>query len=124
VIVIDPWNEMDHARNRDETTTEYTGRAIKAFKRFARKFMVHMIVVAHPSKQMKDKEGNYTIPTLYDISDSAHWYNKADLGVVVHRESENNSIIRVSKSRYHDEIGVPGEVNATYQFYERRFTIA
>jgi twinkle protein len=124
VVVIDPWNEMDHMREKAESTTEYTGRAIKAFKRFARKFMVHLIVVAHPSKQQKDKDGNYMIPTLYDISDSAHWYNKADLGVVVHRETESNSIIRVAKSRYHDEIGRPGEVNATYNFFERRFNIA
>jgi RecA-family ATPase len=50
VIVIDPWNEMDHTRARDETMTEYVGRAIKALKRFARKFQVHLIVIAHPTK--------------------------------------------------------------------------
>ena len=120
VIVIDPWNEMDHARAPGESLTEYTGRAIKALKRFAKAFDVHLIIVAHPAKQQKDEKGEYRVPTLYDISDSAHWYNKADLGVVVHRLTDH-SVIRVAKSRYHDEIGIPGEVNATFKFEERRF---
>jgi twinkle protein len=124
VIVIDPWNEMDHAREAKESITEYTGRAIKAFKRFAKKFMVHLIVVAHPSKQQKDKDGVYAIPSLYDISDSSHWYNKADVGVVVHRDVDGRSILRTAKSRYHDEIGVPGEVYASFDFYSRRYTVA
>jgi twinkle protein len=65
--------------------TEYVGRAIKALKRFARKFQVHLIVIAHPTKSTKDGDGKYRMPTLYDISDSANWYNKCDLGIIVHR---------------------------------------
>lgn len=120
VIVIDPWNEMDHARGPGESLTEYTGRAIKALKRFAKAFDIHLIIVAHPSKQQKDEKGEYRVPTLYDISDSAHWYNKCDLGVVVHRYADY-SLLKVAKSRYHDEIGQPGEVKATFKFEERRF---
>lgn len=120
VIVIDPWNEMDHSRAHGESLTEYTGRAIKALKRFAKAFDVHLIIVAHPAKQQKDEKGEYRVPTLYDISDSAHWYNKADLGVIVHRFSDY-SLIKVAKSRYHDEIGVPGDVQATFHFEERKF---
>lgn len=122
VVVIDPWNEMDHARAPGESLTEYTGRAIKALKRFAKAFDVHLIVVAHPAKQQKDEKGEYRVPTLYDISDSAHWYNKSDLGVVVHRFADY-SLLRVAKSRYHDEIGVPGDVKATFVFEERRFNV-
>lgn len=121
IVVIDPWNEMDHLRLQSESITEYTGRAIKAFKRFAKKFMVHLIVVAHPSKQQKDGNGVYAMPNLYDISDSAHWYNKADLGTVVYKATDTNSIIRVIKSRYHDEIGTPGEANVQFNFMHRRF---
>lgn len=120
IVVLDPWNEMDHCRRGNESLTEYTGRAIKALKRFAKKMMVHLIVVAHPSKQQKDENGSYRIPTLYDISDSAHWYNKADLGVVVHRYPDR-TLIRVAKSRYHDEIGVPGDQDAYFEFEQRRY---
>lgn len=121
VIVIDPWNEMDHSRNRDETMTEYVGRAIKALKRFARKFQVHLIVIAHPTKSAKDGDGKYRMPTLYDISDSANWYNKCDLGIIVHRENPDDTLIKVQKSRYHEIIGRPGEVRMQYSKDERRF---
>jgi twinkle protein len=121
VVVIDPWNEMDHSRNRDETMTEYVGRAIKALKRFAKKFQVHLIVIAHPTKSTKDQDGKYRMPTLYDISDSANWYNKCDLGIIVHRESADDTLIKVQKSRYHDVIGRPGEVRMHYSKDERRF---
>ncbi len=123
VVVIDPWNELDHARRKDETQTEYVGRAIKTLKRFARTMCVHLIVVAHPAKQQKDPStGEYRMPTLYDISDSAHWYNKADLGVIVHRLPTVTQI-RVGKSRYHDEIGTPGDVDAIFDFNQRRYDV-
>lgn len=69
ICVIDPWNEMDHSRPKEQTLTEYVGRAIRDLKKFARTFNVHMIVVAHPTKIMRDKDGKLPMPTLYDISD-------------------------------------------------------
>ena len=120
VLVIDPWNEMDHVREVVETLTEYVGRAIKTYRRFARRMQVHVIVVAHPAKLQK-VEGRYKPPTLYDISDSANWYNKCDLGLIVHRESEEFTDVKVQKSRYHDEIGKPGEVRMAFCADDRRF---
>jgi twinkle protein len=120
-FVIDPWNELEHARERDETETEYIGRAIRRLKRFAKAFQVHITVVAHPVKSVKDGEGNYKMPTLYDIAGSANWYNKVDLGVIVHRENEDDTIVKVQKSRYHEIIGEPGEVRMHYSRDARRF---
>lgn len=121
IIVIDPWNEVEHARERDESETEYIGRAIRTLKRFAKRFKVHVCVVAHPTKSVKDGDGNYKMPTLYDIAGSANWYNKCDLGIIVHREDEDNTIIKVQKSRYHEIIGVPGEVRMQYSKDARYF---
>jgi twinkle protein len=121
IIIIDPWNELEHCRRPDETETEYIGRAIRTLKRFAKAFRVHICVIAHPTKSTKDGEGNYKMPTLYDIAGSAHWYNKADLGVIVHRETKDDTIIKVQKSRYHEVIGVPGEVRMQFSRDERRF---
>ncbi len=122
VLVVDPWNEMDHRRLPVKSLTEYTGRAIKVFKRFAKKFLVAVVIVTHPAKQHKDQDGNVKVPTLYDILDSARWYNKADAGLIVHRV-DNQTIIRVAKSRYHVEIGIPGEVHANFSSHGRRFAI-
>jgi len=112
IIVIDPWNEMDHSKRHGESTTEYVGRALRALNRFRRAFDVHLIIVAHPTKSVKDPAtGEYRMPTLYDISDSAMFNNKADVGIIVHRSGkEGYSTIKVAKSRYHDLIGPPGAV--------------
>jgi twinkle protein len=110
IVIIDPWNEIEHSRRRDESETEYIGRAIRTLKRFAKAFKVHICVIAHPTKSVKDADGKYKMPTLYDINGSANWYNKADLGVIVHKENEDDTLIKVQKSRYHEVIGVPGEV--------------
>lgn len=45
-------------------------------------------VVAHPKKLQKKDDGEYPVPTPYDISGSAHWRNKADVCVSVWRSME------------------------------------
>lgn len=114
IVVIDPWNELEHERPGDMSLTEYVGAALREFKAFARKYEIHLIVVAHPAKMRRDSAGKYPIPTLYDISDSAHWANRADVGIIVHRATEEETLIKIVKSRYHDQIGRPGDVSARY----------
>ncbi|MGE3479630.1 MAG: bifunctional DNA primase/helicase [Dongiaceae bacterium] len=121
LVVIDPWNEMDHDRPDGMSLTEYTGWAIKQFKLFALKYQVHVIVAAHPAKPLKEPGGKLRRPTLYDISDSAHWYNKADVGIIVHRDDEKQTTIHVAKSRYHDQIGAPGEFKCIFDPSTNRF---
>lgn len=121
IFVVDPWNELEHDLRPNETETQYTGRAIRVLKRFAKAFQVHVCVIAHPTKSVKDADGNYKMPTLYDIAGSANWYNKCDLGVVVHRANQDETIIKVQKSRYHEIIGHPGEVKMHFSKDERRY---
>jgi twinkle protein len=120
MIVIDPWNEIEHAVPRDQTLTFYTGQAIK---RFARRFNVHQLVAAHPAKVQKDKRtGEWPVPTLYDISDSAHWYNKPDIGMVVHWVPDR-SIIRVGKVRYQGINGQRGDLPVEFDRYQGRYRV-
>lgn len=121
IIIIDPWNELEHDRRQGESETEYIGRAIRTLKRFAKAFQVHICVIAHPTKSVKDADGNYKMPTLYDIAGSANFYNKADLGVIVHRVNKDDTLIKTQKSRYHEIIGQPGEVVMQFSTDERRF---
>ncbi len=53
------------------------------------------------------------MPSLYDVSDSAAWANKADLGIVIHK-TENDTKIAIQKSRYHEIIGYPA--TKTFRF--------
>lgn len=119
VLVIDPWNEIDHDRPNGMNLTEYVGFAIKEMKRFAKRYMVNVIIVAHPSKPEKNKDGEYNIPSLYDVSDSSHWYNKFDVGIIVHRHTDNVTNehvtqVRVSKLKDWERLGRPGDYFLSY----------
>ena len=113
LCLIDPWNELEHDRAPDMSLTEYVGQALRRLKRIARKLQIHLIVVAHPMKLRRGDNGKYPMPSLYDVSDSAHFYNRCDVGIVVYRDGDI-SIVRVAKSRYHDEIGKPGDIQVNY----------
>jgi twinkle protein len=78
VLVIDPWNEVEHARPEGTTEAEYVGHGLMQIRRFARTHDVLAIVVAHPRLLEKDGKGRYPVPTPYDISGGAMWRNKAD----------------------------------------------
>lgn len=110
IVVLDPWNELEHKRRRDETETDYIGRAIRQIKRFAKRYDVAFWVVAHPTKPMKMKDGTVPVPSLYDISGSANWSNKADYGLIYHRpdKSKNEGTLAVVKVR----MGFPGQCGA------------
>lgn len=113
LVIIDPWNEMDHLRPRDMSATEYTGEAIRTLRRFARKYRVHIIVAAHPTKMERGRDGTLPVPTLYDIADSANWANKPDIGIIVYRAGAE-TLLRVQKQRYPEETGEVGDVTATF----------
>jgi twinkle protein len=116
VVLLDPWNEIEHARRRDETATEYTNRALREIKDFARRFDVMVIIVAHPTKGATSKSPEEL--TLYDVADSAAFQNKADLGVVIGRlgdvAHDNLSGIFVKKVRYQPTTGRPGSIEVSF----------
>lgn len=105
LLIIDPWNEIEHKRRRDESETEYANRAIRAIKHFMRACNVAVWIVAHPAKPDGGNTKN-SVPGLYSISGSAAWANKADYGVVYSRPDKTNNIasIHVTKVR----MGLPG----------------
>ena len=121
VIVIDPYNEIEKSSNLREPETEYIGRVIRMLKRFAKKFQVHIILVAHPAKMPRGVKGKREEVTLYDIAGSAHFFNKCECGIIVHKGKEGNTIIEVAKSRYWDSIGKPGRVSMDFCKDDRRF---
>lgn len=109
-IVIDPWNYVDHARGA-MTEADYLSAALGQLVDFVRgKYAdrnhggrVHVWVVAHPKILQKSKEGKYPIPQPYDIAGGAHWWNKADNCICVHRnqgEGSQEVEIHVQKIRF------------------------
>ncbi len=114
-LVIDPYNEIEHTRAPGEQETEYISKMLSKLKKFAQTYSIHIWIVAHPAKQYKDKEGKYAVPSLYDIAGSAHFVNKTDFGIVVHRGEDvaNVSEIHLKKVRFKHE-GANGCCNLIY----------
>jgi twinkle protein len=113
VILVDPWNEIEHVRQPGESETDYTGRAIMLLKRFCRRMDVLLIIVAHPQKSAIDKGPDKV--SLYDISGSAHFANKADLGVVVARKATGSgTTVLVKKIRYQPDAGTIGSFDLDF----------
>ncbi len=115
-IVIDPWNELDHDFGNGITETQYISQALGKIRRFARCNDVHVWLVAHPKVLVKDKlTGSYKPPTMYDISGSANWRNKADVGLCIYRPDLNRdeTVIYVQKVRFR-EVGKLGGVKFAY----------
>ncbi len=117
-LVIDPWNELEHALPNGMTETIYVSQVLKHVRQWARKNGVHVWIVAHPAKLYRDREdGNYPVPTLYDISGSANWRNKADNGICVWRDFSDASKavdIHVQKIRFR-QIGKLGKASLRYE---------
>lgn len=77
-LIIDPWNEFDHTRDRRMTEAEYINETLAAVRRWARQWSVHVFIVAHPTKMQKREDETYPVPTPYDINGGAAWRNKSE----------------------------------------------
>lgn len=112
MLIIDPWNELEHCRRKDETETQYTGRAIRALKKFAMAYDVLVCVVVHPTKSGGDKpQGELS---LYDADGSAHWVNKPDIGLVIERDDASSQCIVHGRKFRFSFLGKKGSTSFVY----------
>lgn len=117
-LILDPWNTIIHTPAKGENETEYTKNILNKLTYFERNHGLHLFIVAHPTK-IKKKLGTdrFEVPTLYDISGSANWYNKAEIGITVYRhfskEKQNTTTVHIQKVK-HRFMGNVGKVD--FQF--------
>lgn len=123
-LIIDPWNEIEHQYANRETETLYISAALTKIRRFCWRHGVHTWVVAHPSKLYKDKQtGEYPVPNPYDVSGSAHWRNKADNCITVHRDVlDNLSPVQIHIQKIRKKtVGKIGAVDLRYDRVTGRY---
>ena len=90
-IVISPWNYIEQNKEYGQSETEYTGKCLIKLITFLQRYGVHCFLIAHPRKLNKNKDSKkYEVPTLYDISGSAHFFNMTHNGISVYRDFETN----------------------------------
>ena len=118
VVIIDPWNEVEHLWGRQDTEATYLNRALRQLKRLARRYQIAIVIVAHPTKE-GGKSKTLGDADLYDINGGAVWNNKADLGVVVWCDGDKPAEtpvrqVKVAKSKNFLVFGRPGVVEMAF----------
>lgn len=100
--IIDPWNYIEHKIPMGYSETQYISEALTQLKEFVLKTDIHLFLVAHPKKLQKDRETDqFPVATMYDISGSAHFFNKTDNGISVHRDFTKNIVtVYIQKVRF------------------------
>jgi twinkle protein len=121
-LIINPWNCLEHCKGPGQSETEYISEFLTTILNFAVKHGVHVFLVAHPTKINKDKQTRkYEIPTLYNISGSAHFYNKTYNGICVYRDTETNIVdVYIQKVKW-SWLGKLGFCTFSYDTFTRQY---
>jgi twinkle protein len=97
-LIIDPWTEVD-TEGRDDTNG--VRDSLTKINKYKRRTDVHIFLVAHPTKMQKDDSGRVIVPDLYDVSGSAHFYNKTDGGISIYRDFMKEIVeVHISKIKF------------------------
>lgn len=91
MIIVDPWNEIEHLPEVGESMTNYINFALKKIRQWAKELEIHICVIAHP-KKMPSVNGQVVAPVGYDVSDSAAFFNKPALGFTVHQSKTQTGV--------------------------------
>ena len=117
ILVIDAYNKIESTKGANENETEFIGKVLDRLCEMAIKNNIMIILVAHPHKmEWKSNDKVPPCPTAYQINGSAHFFNKSDYVLAVHRdrEEENETVtIRVDKVKF-SHYGTQGKCYLKY----------
>ena len=120
VLVIDPYNRIESDIGT-QSETNYISKILDQLTNFAQRNDVLVCLMAHPRKINKSENAD-GIPTFYDINGSANFYNKADFGLIVHRNrDEGYTLVRVAKVKFR-HLGENGDALFKYNVENGRYT--
>jgi len=86
--VIDPYNYIVQDSGSEENEHQFINHLLTRLVAFARAHDIHIWFVAHPAKMMTNADGSTAVPKGMNISGSASFFAKADLGITVHRAGD------------------------------------
>jgi twinkle protein len=91
-LVIDPYNKVRDVNSKTEDVNRYTMEYLTKIEVFAKKYDVLVIIVAHPTKMYKDKDGKIEEPTMYNIKGGGEWYDASYHGLLIHRDYDAKTV--------------------------------
>ncbi len=125
--LIDPFNQLDNDMSKFGRDDLYISNFLSLEKRFALKHDVYKIIIAHPSKLQKEKEGGYKAPEAYDLHGGSMWNNKADNILCTHRPNywtnKKDTLVEFISQKIKKQklVGIPGIVCLTFDRISNRY---
>lgn len=120
-VILDPYNNLaDNVEYREQ------GKQLDLMRDFAKRYDVLFELVAHPRKLEKMKDGSFPTPTMYDISGSSDFWNKADYGIALVRDRgedlrlQNSGRAVIQKVKF-KHLGTDGIWNWKYNYNNGRY---
>lgn len=108
IVIIDPWNEVEHLWQRQQNEATYLNSALRKLKAMSRRLRIGLWIVAHPDKSAGRQNTSVHDWSAYDIAGGAVWNNKSDHVVVVFRQKgEEDTFVKIAKSKNWDTGGIP-----------------
>ena len=122
VFILDPYNCLEHQIPTGQSETQYISEFLEKLRSFARRRQVLVVLAAHPTKMKRDPlTKQFPVPTMYDISGSAAFFNKADFGIAIERDRNKEvTRIHVQKVKFR-HLGQPGIASFMYNYHNGRF---
>ena len=119
-LVIDPYNyiaQSQKVENEHQGINDMLTRLVA----FARAQGIHIWFIAHPAKMPTDQEGRTAVPKGMNISGSASFFAKADLGITVHRNKNKDVEVHCWKVRF-KWLGQVGKTTLNYDIPTGRYS--
>ena len=122
IFILDPYNCLEHQIPSGQSETQYISEFLEKLRSFARRRQVLVILAAHPTKMKRDPlTKQFPVPTMYDISGSAAFFNKADFGIAIERDRTRGvTRVHVQKVKFR-HLGQPGVASFQYNTCCGRF---
>jgi len=125
---LDPWNEMDHAKDARQSETDYVRDVMKALRRLVDEEQIILILATHVSAKYVRGNGEIEPFKIAHSFGSSQFANKADRGICLVRSqtydedlraeggSGGHSIIRLDKSKIEQAMGKKMTVAARFDY--------
>lgn len=102
LAILDPWQEFDDEMpDRERNQSNWIGKCLQRWIGLAEATRCNIVIVTHPRKVERNKEGKARIPEGDDIADSRHFNSRCDIGITIHRPDDgiDDMLIWVWKQR-------------------------
>lgn len=127
-FVIDPFNRIEQTAKHNEDKILLIKKNLVKMTSFAKRTDSLLLLIAHPTKMRKeDGTKKYVMPTAYDVSGTADFYNMSDYCITVHRSQDDNGTkkpfgtIYIEKTKYNKTMGDTGIWNYWYNINNGRY---